>query len=92
MPCVVTGLDEDTPQQSATGLAELTGGKYSDGWASYVIDPWKDGQGDYINIPVDASLSPLKDAETEKWVMALPEGAKEFVILFSHGLIRRPCF
>ena len=91
VPCVVTGLDEEAPAQSATGLAQLTGGKYGDGWASYVIDPWKDGQGDYINIPVDASLSPLTDADAEKWAMALPEGAKEFVILFSHGLIRRPC-
>lgn len=90
VPCVITGLDEEEDvTQSATGLAGLTGGaKPTDGWASYVIDPLKDGQGDYINIPVDASLSPLNDAD-DKWAAA-PAEAKEFVILFSHGLVRRP--
>ena len=36
------------------------------GWSNYVIDPYKDGQGDYINIPVDASMSPLIGAD-DKW-------------------------
>ncbi len=90
VPCVITGLDEEEEVgDSAGGLAALTGGAHgNDGWPMYVIDPLKDGQGDYINIPVDASLSPLTDAD-DKWLDA-PEGAKEFVILFSKGLIRRP--
>ena len=89
VPCVVTGLDEEEAVgESQTGLAQLTGGKYGGGWSSYVIDPMKDGQGDYINIAVDASLSYLRDAD-EKWANA-PEGAKEFVILFAKGLVRRP--
>lgn len=92
VPCVVTGLDEDEPaveNATAGGLAGLTGGDHAVSWSSYILDPWKDGQGDYINIPIDASLSPLKDAD-EKWHNA-PFDAKEFVILFSQGLIRRPC-
>ena len=90
VPCVVTGLDEDEEVgESQTGLAGLTSGIHGDGWASYVIDPWKDGQGDYINIAVDASLSYLRDAD-DKWADA-PEGAKEFIILFAKGLVRRPC-
>lgn len=91
VPCVVTGLDEEESQQSASGIAQMSSGsgKYASGWAAYTIDPLKDGQGDYLNLPVDASISPLVDAD-EKWTNA-PEGAKEFYILFSKGLIRRPC-
>ena len=91
VPCVITGLDEEeTTSASASGVNDLTGGKpvTEDGFCNLVIDPLKDGQGDYINLPVDASLSPLTDAD-DKWADA-PDGAKEFVILFSHGLVRRP--
>lgn len=90
VPCVITGLEEEVDNVNKGGLAGLTGGSHpKEGWASYVIDPLKDGQGDYINIPVDASLSPLTDAD-DKWLNA-PKDAKEFVILSSKGLIRRPC-
>ena len=90
VPCVITGLEDEVENSSKGGLAGLTGGSHpKEGWASYVIDPLKDGQGDYINIPVDASLSPLTDAD-DKWLNA-PKDAKEFVILSSKGLIRRPC-
>ena len=41
------------------------------------------------NISLDASLSPIKEAE--KWSVALPEGAKELTVLLSGGLINRPC-
>lgn len=39
-------------------------------------------------VSLDASFSPIKDAEN--WGFAVPEEAKEFTILFSGGLIRRP--
>ena len=41
------------------------------------------------NISLDASLSPIKEAE--KWSVALPEVAKELTVLLSGGLINRPC-
>ena len=88
VPCVVTGLDEEEKKDDKASFAGLYSGVKGDGWSSYVIDPWKDGQGDYINTPVDASLSPLGDAD-DKWAAA-PKDAKEFAILFSAGLIRRP--
>ena len=52
------------------------------------MDPWKDGQGGSNAIPADVAYSSLKPAE--KWEMDVPEGAKEFYILLSGGLIRRP--
>ncbi len=88
VPCVVTGLDEQEDKGSAGGLAEMTNQGMDFGFKNLVIDPWKDGQGDYINIPVDASLSTLTDAD-EKWKNA-PKDAKEFTILFAKGLVRRP--
>lgn len=39
-------------------------------------------------VTLDASLSPVKDAE--KWNFAIPDDARELTILFSKGLIRRP--
>ena len=94
VPCVVTGLgDDDEPavkNATAGGLASLTSGSsHAPSWSSYILDPLKDGQGDYINIPINASLSPLTDVD-DKWAQA-PKDAKEFVMLLSSGLIRRPC-
>ncbi len=46
-----------------------------------------DGQGGSPDIPVDVQQSPISDAHG--WANA-PEAAKEFVILFGGGLLRRP--
>ncbi len=43
--------------------------------------------GQFTDVPPDAVKSPVKDAEG--WANA-PAGAKEFTVLFSGGLIRRP--
>lgn len=88
VPCVVTGLDEE---QTGTGrnMADSfkSRGK-ADGFPLYIYDPLVSGQGGYIDMPIDVAFSPLSDAD-EKW-SAAPEGAKEFTLLYSGGLIRRP--
>lgn len=88
VPCVVTGLDKEEPKKKNTGMAGMMQRKMDDGFRLYIMDPWKDGQGGSNAIPADVAYSTLKPAE--KWQIDLPEGAKEFTILLSGGLIRRP--
>lgn len=89
VPCVVTGLgDEKESKKKNTGMAGLMQKKMDNGFRLYIMDPWKDGQGGSNAIPADVAYSSLKPAE--KWKIDVPEGAKEFVILLSGGLIRRP--
>ncbi len=47
----------------------------------------EDGEGGLSDTPFDVALSPIKEASG--WANA-PQGAKEFTILLSGGLIRRP--
>ena len=88
VPCVVTGLDKEEPQKKNTGMAGLMGKKMKKGFRLYIMDPLKDGQGGSNAIPADVAYSTLKPAD--KWHIDVPEGAKEFTILLSGGLIRRP--
>ena len=59
-----------------------------DGFRLYIVNPFKDGQGGSNAIPADIAFSSIKPAE--KWAADIPADAKEFVILLSGGLIRRP--
>jgi len=90
VPCVVTGLGDEKKAKKNTGMAGLMQKKMDDGFRLYIMDPWKDGQGGSNAIPADVAFSSLKPADPEKWASDIPEGAKEFVILLSGGLIRRP--
>ena len=89
VPCVVTGLDEedDNNGKESHNMADSFKVRGGAGFPLYIYDPLVGGQGGYIEQPIDAALSPIKDAE--KWAAA-PEGAKEFTLLYSGGLIRRP--
>ena len=88
VPCVVTGLGDDKPKQKSGGMASLMQRKMEDGFRLYIVNPNKDGQGGSNAIPADIAFSSIKPAE--KWVAEIPADAKEFVILLSGGLIRRP--
>ena len=90
VPCVVTGLGDEKKAKKNTGMAGLMQRKMEDGFRLYIMDPWKDGQGGSNAIPADVAFSSLKPADPAKWASDIPEGAKEFVILLSGGLIRRP--
>ena len=88
VPCVVTGLDKEEPKKKNTGMAGMMQRKMDDGFRLYIMDPWKDGQGGSNAIPADVAYSTLKPAD--KWSIDLPESAKEFTLLLSGGLVRRP--
>lgn len=91
VPCVITGLDEeegDPTQSSNWGAAfDPDAAAKSKGFPMYIIDPQTNGQGGYIDRSIDVGYSSIKDAEN--WAEA-PAGAKEFTLLLSNGLIRRP--
>lgn len=88
VPCVVTGLGDDKPKQKSGGMASLMQRKMEDGFRLYIVNPNKDGQGGSNAIPADIAFSSIKPAE--KWTADVPADAKEFVVLLSGGLIRRP--
>lgn len=88
VPCVVTGLGEEENKKKNAGLNDMMNMKMEKGFRSYIMDPLKDGQGGYIDSPIDAAFPPIKEAD-DKWASA-PAGAKEFTLLLSGGLIRRP--
>ena len=88
VPCVVTGLGDDKPKQKSGGMASLMQRKMEDGFRLYIVNPNKDGQGGSNAIPADSAFSSIKPAE--KWAAEIPADAKEFVVLLSGGLIRRP--
>lgn len=89
VPCVVTGLGDEKPKQKSGGMASLMQRKMEDGFRLYIVNPNKDGQGGSNAIPADIAFSSIKPAD-DKWKIDVPEGAKEFVVLLSGGLIRRP--
>ena len=88
VPCVVTGLGDDKPKQKSGGMASLMQRKMEDGFRLYIVNPNKDGQGGSNAIPADIAFSSIKPAD--KWAAEIPADAKEFVVLLSGGLIRRP--
>ncbi len=88
VPCVVTGLGDDKPKKKGGGMASLMQRKMDDGFRLYIVNLEQDGQGGSDKIPADIAFSSIKPAE--KWAAEVPEGAKEFVVLLSGGLIRRP--
>ena len=75
IPCVVNELE--------TSQYELD---QSLGDSCHVLLTEEDGEGIVSVMPFDLSLSPVKPASG--WAQA-PEGAKEFTVLFSDGLLRR---
>ena len=89
VPCVVTGLGEEKKAKKGGGLNDLMQRKSDEGFPLYIVNPNKDGQGGSHMIPADIAFSSIKPAE--KWANEVPADAKEFVLLLSGGLLRRPC-
>lgn len=85
MLCVVTDLEmEDTQSDEGPSLAAATAQEMQ--FFRFTPDPLEGTT--MTTVSLDASLSPIKDAE--KWEFEIPANAKEFIILASHGLVRRP--
>ncbi|WP_434512192.1 alkaline phosphatase family protein [Desulfitobacterium sp. AusDCA] len=83
-PCAITDLDvaEADSKKKKNGI-ENTGAK----GISCIILKYGEGAGS-TEYKMDIAMSPIKPATN--WAFAKGD-AKEFVMLLSHGLIRRPC-
>lgn len=81
VPCVITDLE--IRDDSSPDFLSMSAEK---GSASTIILKESDGQGSLGESPFDLVFSQVKPATG--WTNA-PEGAKEFTMLFSQGLIRR---
>ncbi len=82
-PCVIEDVDVIEDKQvldvAASTMAKVT---------KTIIMSDKEGAGPYTGSPFDVVKSPIKEASG--WSNA-PAGAKEFILLLSNGLLRRPC-
>lgn len=83
--CVITGLELDDDEGKSL-LGKIGALKTEEGHANIIMD-FSQGTSAATENSLDLALSPIKDASG--WTNA-PEGAKEFTVLFSGGLIRRP--
>lgn len=82
VPCVVENL---IPEKEYKDLGAIAFSREDN--VNLILSP-EDGEAAMTDTPYDVAMSPVKGAKG--WDSA-PEGAKEFVILLSHGLVRRPC-
>lgn len=82
-PCVIEDVevieDKQVLDVAAQSTAKVT---------RTIVMSDEEGSGPYTGSPFDVVKSPIKEATG--WVSA-PGGAKEFTILLSGGLLRRPC-
>ena len=83
--CVITGLELDDGDQKSL-LGKIATLKTEEGHTHLITD-FSQGTSAATENALDLALSPVKDASG--WTNA-PEGAKEFTVLLSGGLIRRP--
>ncbi len=83
--CVITGLELDDGDQKSL-LGKIGSLKTEEGHTHLITD-FSQGTSAATENALDLALSPVKDASG--WTNA-PEGAKEFTVLLSGGLIRRP--
>lgn len=79
VPCVITDLQPSSEIFNAMSVGTKP--------MSRLILSENETQGTLSDTPFDVVLSPIKPARG--WSKALPDGAKEFTLLFSKGLLRR---
>ena len=85
--CVVTGLELDDEDQREDTLLDRIESVRSEAGASIIVMDENFTTSAATEIGLDHALSPVKDASG--WTNA-PEDAKELIVLFSGGMIRRP--
>jgi len=76
-----------SPEEAAQVIADSTGANSPE--RTNILRNYNDGL-NAVNLPdqLSAAISPIK--EPANWAIDIPEGAKEFTLLLSKGLIRRP--
>lgn len=82
VPCVIEDLNTDDSNADIVG--KIAAKEFTNVMLSHA-----DGEGALSDAPFDVAISPIKDAQN--WAFELPEDAKEFTVLHSAGLVRRPC-
>lgn len=82
VPCVIEDLKTDDE------TFDVSAAVFSRGITRNIIEKHSEGEGAISDAPFDVVLSPIKPAKG--WLNA-PDDAKEFTMLHSQGLIRRPC-
>lgn len=75
---------EDDPKQPTPG--ECTGGIDIDAWPEF--DPMEGEELCEFEVALTRYESPIR--EPKNWKVDIPEGAKEFTVVVSHGLIQYP--
>lgn len=86
MMCVVNDLEmQEDPNDTGASLAMAVSPEIK----ILRLEPDPTEGTTMTNVMFDVSLSPIK--APEHWDIDVPEDAQEFVILFSGGLVRRPC-
>lgn len=88
-PCIITDLDINND----TAVDDATGGMTSPGDETdhvvMIMDETEGQAGLVVEAPKDIVQSPI--TSPKNWAVEPPEGAKEFILLLSGGLLRRPC-
>ena len=88
VPCVVTDLEE---RLDYVRHCDANGEEGADRYAAEghnLILTDADGESGISDAPFDVVLSQIK--EPVNWAINVPEGAKEFAVLYSKGMINRP--
>lgn len=86
-PCIIKDLAVEDPDKQKNQKKFGTETSGQNGLSVYITQ-FGEGAGSK-EYKFDMAVSPIK--EPEKWAFAMPEGAKEFTLLLSGGLIRRSC-
>ena len=86
IPCVVTDLEEQLDSVRYCDADSSADYLESEGHNLILTDA--DGESGISDTPFDVVLSKMK--EPSNWAINIPEGAKEFSVLYSKGLINRP--
>lgn len=81
VPCVIEDLEPERDYVNLGAMAFSTGDS-----VNIILSPM-DGEASLTDSPYDVVMSPIKEAHG--WKEA-PENAREFYLLYSKGLIRRP--
>ena len=84
--CVITNLDLDEPKDDGSLIEKIGNLRGENGLINIIMNETQTTTA-ATEVGLDLALSPIKDAEG--WKNA-PAGAKEFTMIFSSGLVRRP--
>lgn len=86
IPCVINDLEPEVEVDDKMDVRKIA---FSTEANDRVILCAAEGESVLTDSPFDVQLAEVK--EPAGWAYPVPEGAKEFIFLQSHGMVRRPC-